>query len=96
MNSIRIVAEMQIKPEDLDSARKLLKDMAAASQAEAGNIAYVITEDTSKPGHIMILEEWQSPEAISEHNETRHFRDFQKAIAPSVQKSTVTTLKRLY
>lgn len=96
MESVRIVAEMDIKPEDLESARLLLKELAAASRAEAGNISYIVTEDIKRPGHILILEDWKSRDAINEHNNTSHFQNFQKAIAPSVLKNSVTTLRRLF
>lgn len=96
MDSIRIVAELRIKPESLPEARELLKNLAAGSQAEAGNLAYLVTEDTKAPGHFFILEEWKSPEAITGHNATPHFREFQKRIRPAVENNSVTTLKRVF
>lgn len=96
MDKIRIVAEMHIKPDALEEARSLLQDMASASQAEEGNLAYMITEDSKDPRHIFILEEWKSTDAITDHNKANHFRKFQKEIAPFVEVGSVTTLQRLF
>ncbi len=95
MDSVRIVAETIVRPEFLEAARSLFQSLAKGSQAEAGNISYIVTEDVKKPGHFFIIEEWQSPEAIAGHNKMPHFLDFQKKIAPAVEKRSVTTLRRV-
>lgn len=95
MESLKIVAEMKIRPENLEEAKKLIREVVTASQAESGNISYIATEDTKNAAHIFILEEWKSEDAIASHNETQHFKNFMKAIEPYILDASITTLKSL-
>lgn len=67
----------------LEHAQEIMKH----SKAEEGNNSYHLYEDTLEPNSFVMLEEWSDLAAIEYHNETEHFKAFQKATATMVLSS---------
>jgi quinol monooxygenase YgiN len=96
MSEIRIVAELEIKAELLESVLPLLRNLVEGSRAEPGNKMYDLTEDLKKPGHFFIIETWVSEEAIAAHNATPHYKAFSAVVPGKADKRIVTKLKNVF
>lgn len=71
---ITIVAKSQVKPECLEAYIKLAKELVAASQAEAGNVAYDLYQAAEDPCVLTMIECWRDQAAIDSHNDSQAFR----------------------
>ncbi len=89
---IVIAGSIPIKPEHRDEARQLALDMAKATQAEAGCLAYQFYADLSDPNTFFIFEEWESEEALNRHFQTEHMKNFQQQ-APKILAGKVNAKK---
>ncbi|WP_027188178.1 putative quinol monooxygenase [Desulfovibrio cuneatus] len=96
MDSIKIVAEIKLKPEYRQELFPVLQSLVEGSRTETGNIVYDLTENMSLPGHFFVIEEWKSEKAIEEHNETPHFKDFVMAIEGKAVALSITKTKSLF
>ncbi|KZE68999.1 monooxygenase [Fictibacillus phosphorivorans] len=57
-----------------------VKALVEASRAESGNIQYDLMKDTEKESTFLMVEVWESQEAVQKHNTSEHFVAFgQKA-----------------
>ena len=75
---IVIAGSIPIKPEHREEARQLVLEMAKATQAEAGCLAYQFYADLSDPNTFFIFEEWESEEALNRHFQTEHMKNLQQ------------------
>jgi len=75
---IVIAGTIPIKPEHQEEARQLALQMAKATQAEAGCLAYQFYADLADPNTFFIFEEWDSEEALNRHFQTEHMKNFQQ------------------
>ncbi|WP_411343853.1 putative quinol monooxygenase [Paenibacillus sp. WLX1005] len=71
-----IHANMLIKPEKVDEFLTQVDALLTASQAEEGNISYVLKRDVKQDNLFTMVEEWKDNEAIQAHNGTAHFQKF--------------------
>ncbi|SHN72648.1 putative quinol monooxygenase [Desulfovibrio litoralis] len=96
MDSIKIVAEIKLKPEYRQELFPVLQALVEGSLTETGNNVYDLTENMSLPGHFFVIEEWKSDKAIEEHNETPHFKAFVTAIDVKGVALSITKPKSLF
>lgn len=96
MSEVRIVAEIEVRPDDLEGLRPAFKALVEGSRAEAGNRAYDLTQDLENPCRFFVIETWASAEAVAEHNASPHFLAFGKAVEGKTAKRNVTRLKNLF
>ncbi|WP_017814574.1 putative quinol monooxygenase [Paenibacillus shenyangensis] len=73
-----IHANMLIKPEKVDQFLTEIDALVTASQAEEGNISYVLKRDVKQDNLFTMVEEWKDAAAMQEHNATAHFQKFVK------------------
>ncbi|WP_322906651.1 putative quinol monooxygenase [Paenibacillus campi] len=71
-----IHANMLIKPEQVDKFLQEIDALVTASQAEEGNISYVLKRDVKQHNLFTMVEEWKDAEAMKLHNATPHFQKF--------------------
>lgn len=76
-----VLAKAQVGAGSMEAATQAIADMVAASNAEAGCIAYAFTQDVLQPGVIHIVEKWQDEVALAAHFATPHMAAFGAAIA---------------
>lgn len=93
MSDIRIVAELEVKPEHVKDLMPVLKELVEKSRTEAANNGYDLTVDLDNPGHFFVIERWASLEGIEKHNVTPHFQAFATAIQDKTLKLNITKLK---
>ena len=68
-----VVAEYRLKPEHIDTALELLREMARETAGEAGCRAYVINQSVEDPAHILFYEQYVDEAAFQEHANSPHF-----------------------
>lgn len=96
MSEIRIVAEIEVRPEELEGLQPAFKALVEGSRAEAGNRAYDLTQDLENPCRFFVIETWASAEAVAQHNVSPHFLAFGNAVAGKTTQRAVTRLKKLF
>ena len=73
---VTLIAEMFLTPEGLAKAKKEGLAYATECRQEPGCIQYQIHEDVTDPGHLFFYEQYASPEAFSDHVNSKHVKDW--------------------
>lgn len=94
-NQLKIVAEISLKPNAMESMRPVFEKVIAASQAEEGCIYYDLHKDVSDTTNTryIILEIWKDQQAIDAHNESQHFKTFQQTSGDYIEDLKITVMK---
>jgi quinol monooxygenase YgiN len=94
---IKVVAKSFSKPDKLDEILKLTAEMVEKTVNEEGCIKYEAFQDIRAPEVIIIIEEWESQEALNRHMASEHFRRIVPKLNELRQKaSEVNVLKKLF
>ncbi|EHR7111246.1 antibiotic biosynthesis monooxygenase [Listeria monocytogenes] len=95
---LHIEAQITVKKEQTEAFLQAAKEVIAASRAEAGNHGYELVQSTENETIFYMLEKWADMAAIQQHNDSEHFKKFQKLAADFVAKelgiSVLTPLAR--
>lgn len=83
---LHIEAQITIKAEQTEAFLQAVKEVIAATRAEAGNHGYELVQSTENETVYYMLEKWTDVDAITRHNESEHFKNFQKQAANFVAK----------
>lgn len=95
-DELKIVAIMTVKPECIEDIKPIFQAIVTGSQEEDGCIFYNLHQDINDPTKFVMLEEWDSQEAIDFHNNTEHYKTFKEASKGMIEKSEVSVLKLIY
>ncbi len=96
MSPIALVATLKVKPEYTDEVIKFFKtELIDQSRAEANNIQYDLHQGLQDKNTLIMYEIWASQQAIDEHNETAHFKNFVAYIGDKVESVNITLLEKL-
>lgn len=79
-----------VKAEAREHALELMRQMATHSRAEQGCISYEFYVGLSDPNKLLLLQEWESAEALQGHFETDHMEAFLKLL-PDVLDGEIAT-----
>lgn len=71
--AIRVVARDHIKPECIEEALKLVREMVECTHKEEGNISYDYYQDVNSPEFFAMIECWESEEVLQKHMQSEHF-----------------------
>ena len=71
--NIKIIAEMTVKPEFLDTFLATAKELVDKSTAEEGNIIYTLNQNVADPCVLAFIETWKDQAAVDYHGATAHF-----------------------
>ena len=94
---IKVVAKSFAKPDKLDKILKLSAEMVEKTVKEEGCIKYELFQDIKAPEVLVIVEEWESEEALSRHMASEHFRRIVPQLNELREKaSEVNVLKKLF
>lgn len=77
---IVIAGSVPVRPERRADAVRIALEMAAATRAEAGCVAYTFSADLADPNVIHIFEEWETADALAAHFQAPHMARFQAAL----------------
>ena len=70
---IHILASFEVKNDKLSDFISLCNELIEKSRKEKGCISYHLQQNTEKENHLVFVEEWESNEAIEQHNASEHF-----------------------
>ncbi|EBF5181901.1 antibiotic biosynthesis monooxygenase [Listeria monocytogenes] len=95
---LHIEAQITVKKEQTEVFLQAAKEVIAASRAEAGNHGYELVQSTENETVFYMLEKWADMAAIQQHNDSEHFKKFQKLaadfVANELEISVLTPLAR--
>ncbi|ENI8449519.1 antibiotic biosynthesis monooxygenase [Listeria monocytogenes] len=95
---LHIEAQITVRKEQTVAFLQAAKEVIAASRAEAGNHGYELVQSRENETVFYMLEKWADMAAIQQHNDSEHFKKFQKLAADFVAKeleiSVLTPLAR--
>ena len=87
-----IIAQIFIKPENVDAFLAATKDLIEKSRAEAGCITYNLYQDPNDKTKLLFFEEWKNQAAIDFHFETEHFKAFGAMLEEFASQDPVITI----
>lgn len=73
-NDLRVVATISAELDAVDTVRSGLRDLAAESRKEVGNVSYELFESAAAPGTFVTIEVWKSQEDLDSHMQTAHLQ----------------------
>lgn len=71
---IKVVAHLYIRPESIEQAAPLFKELVTSTRQEQANISYELFVDQKDSGHFVFVEEWPDQAALDAHCATEHFQ----------------------
>lgn len=71
---IKVVAKSYAKADGLDRILELSREMVEKTVVEDGCISYELFQDVKDPRAMIIIEEWESQEALDRHMASEHFK----------------------
>jgi quinol monooxygenase YgiN len=75
-----VVGRVQTDADKREALIRVGQTVAAASRQEPGCISYRLYEDTEIDNEFVIVEEWESSEALQQHFATAHVAEFLRDI----------------
>jgi quinol monooxygenase YgiN len=72
---LQAIARYIVPAENREHVLALLRELAAESRKEPGNISFDIYEHVDDPSRVVLLERYASREAFAVHRTTPHFHD---------------------
>jgi quinol monooxygenase YgiN len=76
------VTYFEVAPSGAATATNLLKEVAAASRKEAGNLRYEVLAQIDRPNQFAILEAWSDAKALESHGGAAAVTKFRAALKP--------------
>jgi len=78
---IYVIVELRLKPGTAEKAIAAARASVAETVKEQGCISYDMHQSVTDPSRLMLVERWESAEALARHMETPHFKAW-RAAAP--------------
>ncbi|MEN3279231.1 MAG: hypothetical protein V7607_371 [Solirubrobacteraceae bacterium] len=69
-----LIARMTAREGEQDRAAEIVRELAAASSAEPGNVHYIPHRDPEDPRVFLLYEQYRDKAAFEEHGQTEHFK----------------------
>lgn len=96
METLRIIATINIKHAYLDQFKEEIKQLIKLSRKEEGCRQYELYQEISDPLLFVIMEMWDSQQSIDKHNNTEHFKHFVNFINDKVTYLDIKVLKIIH
>ena len=74
--AVAVVVEEKINEGQLGEFVEYMREMIATTKQEDGCIAYDLYEAADGSGKVVMIEMWESKEALDRHMESDHFKKF--------------------
>lgn len=74
--AIYVLTHVDVFPAGKDQAIAMLKELAAASRKENGNLRFDVLQQDGRANHLPLVEAWRDAEAQSKHAMAEHTRAF--------------------
>jgi quinol monooxygenase YgiN len=93
---LKLIATLRCQPGQGDQVAAALLELAGPSRQEPGCILYDVCRAQADPDVLLVLEEWESQEALDAHMATPHFQEFIGRIGAALAGAPeLTLLERL-
>jgi quinol monooxygenase YgiN len=76
------VTYIEVTPTGETEAANLLRQLAAASRKEAGNVSYTVLRHSERPAQFAILETWSDGKALEAHDGAAAMKQFREKLDP--------------
>ncbi|MDL2253248.1 antibiotic biosynthesis monooxygenase [Ruminococcaceae bacterium OttesenSCG-928-I18] len=73
MDMIRVVAQFELKPGNLDKAVEVATELVGETRKEEGCEQYDFFKSSKDENHLVLLERWRSQEDLDKHFKLPHF-----------------------
>src|SRR5262245_15760087 len=80
--AVFVVTHVDVIPPRKDDSLPLLKQLAADSRAEAGNLRFDVVQQVNRPNHFTVVEAWKDRAAFDAHGMTPQTRKFREQLGP--------------
>ena len=77
---IIVRAKIKAKKGEKDNIISKSQDLIDSSRLDPGNISYNLYAGTENEDLLIMLEQWESSQALDAHMQTEHFKAFGRAI----------------
>jgi quinol monooxygenase YgiN len=92
--SVIVVADIELVAGEEDAALAALEVLCEQThEKDPGCVFYAVHRDTANPAHLVMIEKWDSAEALSDHREADHIAAFREA--PGLASASVSVLEGL-
>ncbi len=88
---IIIVGQVALRPESREAAIERALWMSRLTEAEPGCVRYRFAADLAAPNTLVLIEEWESEEALRDHFTIAHMAEFNRALAGLVASAPIVT-----
>jgi quinol monooxygenase YgiN len=79
---VYVLTHVDIAPERIAEGLRILKEAAAASRRDEGNLTFVIIQQSSRPNHFTFIEVWSEMKSLQAHALASHTIAFRNALQP--------------
>ena len=86
---IALSVSMTFPAEAMAEVREFLKNLTVLSNQDAGCVEYWWAQTLEDPGTLRLYEVWETQEALKDHLDLPHEKEFMAKIQPLVQKIDV-------
>ena len=76
------VTYLEVAPASEGEAVNLIKQVAAASRKEAGNVRFDVVQHTMRANHYTVVEGWQNLQAFDAHVAAAHTKQYRDSLQP--------------
>ena len=88
---IIIVGQVALRPESREAAIERALWMSRLTEAEPGCVRYRFAAALAEPNTLVLIEEWESEEALRDHFTTAHMAEFNRALPELVARAPIVT-----
>ena len=73
--AVLVILDLQIKADDIAGSPAVLRNVLTATRNFDGNLGVDVHNDVADPGHVVVIETWESFEAVDAYQAWRQTPD---------------------
>lgn len=77
-----IVSYIEVAPDDIEEAKRLIVKHAQVSREDAGNLRFEVMQRIGRQNHFVVLEAWSDPASQASHTSADHKIAYRHALQP--------------
>ncbi|MCW1925878.1 antibiotic biosynthesis monooxygenase [Luteolibacter arcticus] len=92
----QLIVKWKIKEQEIPRVLAMLPELAEKTRNEEGNLSYVIYQNESDPGQLVLHERYADADAVEAHRKSDHYQRIVAAgIIPHLESREVIAVKVL-
>ena len=95
MNSVTVIARIKAKETAADYVRDACIKLLEPSRAERGCLLYDLHQDDEDPALFFFLESWTDHDALDDHGESQHVREFHTAVLDQIDDIEIRRMSKI-